>query len=345
MRRISILLALLFILPQWSALASEMDGNLSDWPAESVMDIDSNGVSLHLDWDSSNLYIGWNGTAWGSSSSGADLFVYFNTSEGGSLMSKDWNGAKSLPFAADYALVLEDSSYAKVISYNGENWIDVHNPANYTGYEENMVTEITIPLSVLDSPELLEVISWAQWQDAGTVWTAFPLNNSLNQFRHYYHVENMSTSNPSDFTVMEKEGIEKESDALNLAIIFHQHQPYYKNKLTGMYEMPWVRVHSMAEYVDSPGILERYPETKITYNLVPSFMEQLLDYHRNETLDIHTDIAKRPWAEGDYPNATDLELHTMQFQSFWNSGWIYNVSEDDEKLSWLYPSSYRYSQL
>ena len=345
MRRISILLALLFILPQWSALASEMDGNLSDWPANSLMDTDSNGVSLYLDWDSSNLSIGWNGTAWGSISTGADLFVYFNTSEGGSLMSKDWNGAKSLPFAADFALVLEDSNYAKVISYDGDSWVDIHTPINFTGYESNMVTEISIPLSVLGSPELLEVISWAQWQDAGTVWTAFPLNNSLNQFRHFYHVENMSTSSPSDFTVMEKEGIEKESDALNLAIIFHQHQPYYKNKLTGMYEMPWVRVHSMAEYVDSPGILERYPETKITYNLVPSLMEQLLDYHRNETLDVHTDIAKRPWPEGDYPNATDLELHTMQFQSFWNSGWIYNVSEDDVKLSWLYPSSYRYSQI
>ena len=104
-------------------------------------------------------------------------------------------------------------------------------------------------------------------------------------------------------------------DALNLAIVFHQHQPYYKNKLTGMYEMPWVRVHAMAEYVDSPGILAG-TNTKVTYNLVPSLIEQLVDYNRNETLDVHTDIAKRPWVEGGYPNATALELHTMQFQSF-----------------------------
>ena len=79
--------------------------------------------------------------------------------------------------------------------------------------------------------------------------------------------------------------------------------------------MPWVRVHAMTEYVDSPGILGD-TNTKVTYNLVPSFIEQLIDYHEEETLDVHTDIAKRSWTEGAYPNATDLELHTMQFQSF-----------------------------
>ena len=74
----------------------------------------------------------------------------------------------------------------------------------------------------------------------------------------------------------------------------------------------------MTEYVNSPGILERYPGTKITYNLVPSLMEQLLDYHREETLDVHTDIAKRPWPEGDY-QTQQKENYVMQFQSFWNS--------------------------
>ena len=108
--------------------------------------------------------------------------------------------------------------------------------------------------------------------------------------------------------------------------------------------MPWVRVHGLTEYVDSPGILAQ-TGTKVTYNLVPSFIEQLVDYHRNETLDVHTDIAKRSWSEGGYPNATELELHTMQFQSFWNSGWIYNVTQEDAKLGWLYPSSARYKEI
>ncbi len=113
-----------------------------------------------------------------------------------------------------------------------------------------------------------------------------------------------------------------------------------------MYELPWVRVHAMTEYVDSPGILSQYPGTQVTYNLVPSFLEQLVDYHRNETPDIHTDFARRDWpinpdgTVAGYPNATDLELHTMQFQSFWNSGWIYNVSAEDPN-AWVMPASIR----
>ena len=35
----------------------------------------------------------------------------------------------------------------------------------------------------------------------------------------------------------------------------------------------------------------------------------------------------------------------MQFQSFWNSGWIYNVTEDDPRVGWVYESSQRYSEL
>ena len=86
MRRCALLLAFLFILPQWSALAATIDGDLSEWSPESMMGTDSNGVSLLIDWDATNLYIGWNGTDFASTTDGADLFVYLNTSENGCLL-------------------------------------------------------------------------------------------------------------------------------------------------------------------------------------------------------------------------------------------------------------------
>ena len=49
---------------------------------------------------------------------------------------------------------------------------------------------------------------------------------------------------------------------INLAIILHMHQPYYKNIESGFYELPWVRVHGSHEYIDSPGILGMYPGHK-----------------------------------------------------------------------------------
>ncbi|MDR3195313.1 MAG: hypothetical protein LBT58_00725 [Endomicrobium sp.] len=29
-----------------------------------------------------------------------------------------------------------------------------------------------------------------------------------------------------------------------LAFLWHQHQPMYKNPVTGVYELPWVRLHA-----------------------------------------------------------------------------------------------------
>ncbi|MDP7312080.1 MAG: glucodextranase DOMON-like domain-containing protein [Candidatus Thalassarchaeaceae archaeon] len=328
-----------------------IDGSLSEWSSESNMATDSNNVTLSMTWDTQNLYLAWEGTDWKSSSEGADLFVYINTSEGGSVLSKDWNFAHTLPFAADHGFVMENDSYFRHIEYDGTAWAEQSTTVEvYAGWENNKVTEISLPWSALGSPTSFEIMAYSQWQDDGHVWTSFPIQNPASSngaetFTHAWHVENVNDSvNPSTLPVVETGGVEKVSDALNLAIVFHQHQPYYKNKLTNTYEMPWVRVHSMAEYVDSPGILAD-TDTKVTYNLVPSFVEQLVDYHNNETLDVHTDIAKRSWSQGGYPNATALELHTMQFQSFWNSGWIYNVSETGDRQSWLYPSSARYSQL
>ena len=328
-----------------------IDGDYTEWPADSLMESDANGVDFRLTWNATHLFLGWDGTDWKSTTEGADLFVYFNTSEEGSVLARDWGFAHTLPFAADHGFVIEDDTYYQHIAYDGSSWTDQTTEVGlYAGWADNQATEIALPWTALGSPTSFDIMVYAQWQDAGNVWTSFPTqnpatNNGAETFTHAWHAENISNAtSPQNLPIVESGGVDKVDDALNLAIIFHQHQPYYKNKLTGMYEMPWVRVHAMTEYVDSPGILAD-TDTKVTYNLVPSFIEQLVDYNLNETLDVHTDIAKRSWSEGGYPNATALELHTMQFQSFWNSGWIYNVSQSDEKLGWLYPSSARYKEL
>ena len=328
-----------------------VDGNLSDWPSDTLMQIDNNNVEFYLNWNDSHLFIGWNGTDWKSESEGADLFVYLNTSLGGSVLSKNWGFAHTLPFEADHGFIMEDDSYFRHIAHDSTSWVDQNTSIQlYSGWSGNKATEVALPWDSLGNPEQVDIVAYAQWQDAGHVWTSFPnqnpsSNDGAETFTHAWRIENTSNStSPNQLPIIQPGTLGKVDDALNLAIIFHQHQPYYKNKLTGMYEMPWVRVHAMTEYVDSPGILAD-TGTKVTYNLVPSFIEQLVDYNVNEALDVHTDIAKRSWQQGGYPNATELELHTMQFQSFWNSGWIYNVSQSDTKLSWLYPSSSKYKEL
>ena len=343
------------------------DGAVGEWDASTLMGT-SGAVSLHTTWNATHFQLAWLGTDWASESDGADLFIYFDTTEGGSNRSKDWGGQHILPIEADAAFMLEDSSYFRLQRWNGTAWEDGEQTglASFIGHSENKNTEIAMPWQDLDAGENLTFLVWAQWQDGNKVWASFPTENPSSAhdteiFTHVYHITNRSTpSNPANTSVLPEAPVVdsgngttpyKDPKALNVAIVFHQHQPYYKNKLTNMYEMPWVRVHAMTEYVDSPGILADYPDTKITYNLVPSFVEQLVDYHEERTLDIHTDWAQRSWSVDEngtltgYPEMTDLELHTLQFQMFWNSGWVYNVTSNDPMLKWLAPASETYSDL
>ena len=360
-------LSVLLIMP-WSGVHAAtpdditIDGDISEWDSDTLIDTSSHSVpSFRVTWDETFLFIAWSGTDWSSTSEGADFFVYLNTTSGGSPLSKDWNSVHTLPFSADFAFILEDSSYYSLQTYDGAEWVDADQTgvSSYVGWSGNQNTEIAIPWANIGSPTSFAFLAWAQWQEDGNVWISFPpenpaSNDGAETFTFGYVVADRTIEQTPAYTCLAQDfsgSVDKLDDALNLAIVFHQHQPYYKNKLSGMYEMPWVRVHAMTEYVDSPGILSKYPETKITYNLVPSFIEQLVDYHTNSALDVHSEFARRDWPVDEngslsgYPNATALELHTMQFQSFWNSGWIYNVSSDDSKLAWLYPSSQRYAEI
>lgn len=74
---------------------------------------------------------------------------------------------------------------------------------------------------------------------------------------------------------------------LYVAFLWHMHQPYYKNPITGIYRLPWVRLHGTKDYLDMVKTLEKYPSIKSTFNLVPSLLEQIKDYTENKAVDIY----------------------------------------------------------
>ena len=63
-----------------------------------------------------------------------------------------------------------------------------------------------------------------------------------------------------------------------LFILWHMHQPYYKNPLTNSYEMPWVFLHGIKDYYEMPWHLKDFKRVKLNFNLVPSLLKQLKDY-------------------------------------------------------------------
>jgi alpha-amylase/alpha-mannosidase (GH57 family) len=66
--------------------------------------------------------------------------------------------------------------------------------------------------------------------------------------------------------------------ALSVCILWHMHQPNYRDPIRGVYSMPWVRLHATKAYYDMALMAKRHPDVGMTFNLVPSLLEQLEDY-------------------------------------------------------------------
>jgi alpha-amylase/alpha-mannosidase (GH57 family) len=68
---------------------------------------------------------------------------------------------------------------------------------------------------------------------------------------------------------------------LRIVFLWHMHQPYYKDIVTGRYAMPWVRLHGIKDYYDMAHILRDFPKIHQNFNLVPSLIDQIQDYCDN----------------------------------------------------------------
>src|SRR5437763_14002056 len=72
---------------------------------------------------------------------------------------------------------------------------------------------------------------------------------------------------------------------LRVVVLWHQHQPYYKDLVTGEYRLPWVRLHALKDYYGMVKLLEEFPQVHQTFNLVPSLIAQIHDYAEGTALD------------------------------------------------------------
>src|SRR2546427_11707820 len=63
-----------------------------------------------------------------------------------------------------------------------------------------------------------------------------------------------------------------------LCFLWHMHQPFYKDLITGEYKLPWTRLHALKDYYGMVRLLEEFPSVRQTFNLVPSMMVQVAEY-------------------------------------------------------------------
>ncbi|HXZ58631.1 MAG TPA: glycoside hydrolase family 57 protein [Steroidobacteraceae bacterium] len=64
---------------------------------------------------------------------------------------------------------------------------------------------------------------------------------------------------------------------LPVAVLWHMHQPQYRDALTGQYTLPWTYLHAIKDYTDMAAHLEGNPGARAVVNFSPVLLEQLED--------------------------------------------------------------------
>ncbi len=84
---------------------------------------------------------------------------------------------------------------------------------------------------------------------------------------------------------------------LRVVLLWHMHQPYYKNLVSGEYRLPWVRLHASKDYYGMVKLLDEFPEVHQNFNLVPSLLAQIDDYVAGQFREPFYDVAAKPASE------------------------------------------------
>ncbi len=102
---------------------------------------------------------------------------------------------------------------------------------------------------------------------------------------------------------------------LNVAFLWHMHQPCYREPDNRVFRLPWVRLHGLKDYYDMAAILQNYPQLHQTFNLVPVLIDQLQDYASGNASDIHLELSRKA--------AEDLSPEEKSFllKDFFKANW------------------------
>ncbi len=65
---------------------------------------------------------------------------------------------------------------------------------------------------------------------------------------------------------------------LDLILLWHMHQPDYRDHETGEFRRPWTYLHALKDYTDMAAHLERHPLVHAVVNFVPVLLDQIEDY-------------------------------------------------------------------
>ncbi|MGE0158682.1 MAG: glycoside hydrolase family 57 protein [Gemmatimonadales bacterium] len=105
---------------------------------------------------------------------------------------------------------------------------------------------------------------------------------------------------------------------LYLALLWHQHQPIYKEMnagARGSYLHPWVRLHAIRDYYSMAALVAEHPGVHLTINLTPVLLWQIEDYLKRGATDRALDLTLEPAEE------LDISEQEQVVSSFFDADW------------------------
>jgi alpha-amylase/alpha-mannosidase (GH57 family) len=100
---------------------------------------------------------------------------------------------------------------------------------------------------------------------------------------------------------------------VSLAFLWHMHQPQYRPAGERVCVQPWVRLHASRSYYDMVRVLDEFPDVRVTFNLVPTLIEQIDAYAAGGS-DLFRETARVPPGDLDERQKRFLVDHFFSAQ-------------------------------
>jgi len=108
---------------------------------------------------------------------------------------------------------------------------------------------------------------------------------------------------------------------LYLALVWHQHQPFYLDSEKDQLIAPWVRTHTTKDYYDMTAMVKNHPDIHFTMNLTPVLLHQMDEYYIKRLAPFY--------------NAETNRINTTEFLAQWagkTDPWIDLMFTDTEEF-------------
>ncbi len=99
---------------------------------------------------------------------------------------------------------------------------------------------------------------------------------------------------------------------VNVVILWHMHQPQYRDPADGKYILPWTRLHALKDYWGMVHLLEEFPAVKATFNMVPGLAMQLEEYASGKFAESWFETAFTPADSLTQPQKEEILLRGFQ---------------------------------